>query len=340
MELRHLRYFVAVAEELNFTRAAARLHMAQPPLSQQIRLLEREVGAQLLDRSTRHVALTVAGAAFLDEARRTLAQAERAIRRAKEASGQITSSLSVAFVESASSMYLPEVVRRFRCGHPLVRIELRQHTTSEIAASLARGEADVGLLRPTRAQPAVVLEEIGNDPLYVALPADHRLSHRRQIALADLREEAFVVVRRSAAPELHDYVVGLFDGLGFAPRVADEAGERTTLVSLVGAGIGVAILPPPPSSVTESRMVYRPILGAAPSIQMCVGWHPRTASSAALAFVEVARDARDAGALRWTPSTEPLGPGVTGGSAGTRTGRTRAAPGRSPARPGRRMSRR
>ena len=162
MELRHLRYFVAVAEELNFTRAAARLHMAQPPLSQQIRLLEREVGAQLLDRSTRHVALTVAGAAFLDEARRTLAQAERAIRRAKEASGQITSSLSVAFVESASSMYLPEVVRRFRCGHPLVRIELRQHTTSEIAASLARGEADVGLLRPTRAQPAVVLEEIGN----------------------------------------------------------------------------------------------------------------------------------------------------------------------------------
>lgn len=297
MELRQLRYFIAVAEELHFTRAAQRLHIAQPPLSQQIRQLEREVGTPLLHRTSRHVEMTAAGQAFLEEARRTVAQAARAAQAARQAGHGPAGHLDLGFVDSSLYGYLPEVLRAYRRRYPEVHVTLRELTSGQQVEAIGRGDLQVGLLRPAQAPPPVELEELGRERLVVAVPSDHALAGGGPLALADLREEPFVLFPRALAPELHDHLTGLCRAAGFSPRIAEEAGEGHTIIGLVAAGLGVSLVPDTLLEWGRHHVAYRPLTSRAATLAMCLGWRRGDRSAVVESFLEVAREARTAGLL-------------------------------------------
>jgi DNA-binding transcriptional LysR family regulator len=297
MELRQLRYFIAVAEELQFTRAAARLHIAQPPLSQQIRLLESELGTALLNRTTRHVELTPAGAAFLEEARRTVAQAERARDVARTVGEAVSARLELGFVDSSLYTYLPHLLRAYRRARPRVHVTLREGASEAQVNALQRGEIQVGLLRRSAAGPQLRLEEIGRERLIVALPDDHPLCSRAAVAVADLEPYPFVLPDHSAAPVLLDHLTGLMRSAGFTPRVAEVASEGHTIIGLVGAGVGVSIVPETLGAVSSDTVTFRPIARSSAWLGLYMAWRRGERSPAVASFLDVARQVRDAGLL-------------------------------------------
>jgi DNA-binding transcriptional LysR family regulator len=296
MELRQLRYFIAVAEELQFTRAAARLHIAQPPLSQQIRLLESELGTSLLSRTTRHVELTPAGHAFLEEARRTVAQAERARDVARTVGESVSAHLVLGFVDSSLYTYLPHLLRAYRRARPRVHVTLQEGASEAQVNALQRGEIQVGLLRRSSTGPQLKLEEIGRERLIVALPCDHPLAGRPAVAVAELEPYPFVLPARSAAPGLLDHLTGLMRRAGFTPRVAEVASEGHTIIGLVGAGVGVSIVPET-LAVSGETVTFRPIPRADTWLGMYMAWRRSERSPAVASFLEVARQVRDDGVL-------------------------------------------
>jgi DNA-binding transcriptional LysR family regulator len=259
MELRHLRYFVAVAEELHFGRAAERLHIAQPPLSQQIKSLEDELGVQLLARTKRKVELTPAGRLFLDEARLTLSQAERAQRIAVEAEKGVRGRLRIGFVTSASYSILPILVRRFRCDFPFIDIDLVEMIPSGQIEALEQGRIDVGILRPPVESAGLALETILEEPLVAALPADHRRADRKTVSLNMLSEEAFVFFPRHHGPGIYDVVMHACHAAGFSPRISYAPNEMQTILAYVAAGLGVSIVPQSLSGFHQGSIKYLPI---------------------------------------------------------------------------------
>jgi DNA-binding transcriptional LysR family regulator len=301
VELRQLRYFIAVAEELHFTRAAARLHIAQPPLSQQIRQLELELRTPLLRRSSRNVELTPAGQAFLEEARKTVAQAERAAQVARQAARGPSALLHLGFVDSSLHGYLPQLLRRYRRDHPDVQVTLRERSSGQQVEAIQSGELHVGLLRPTRGGPQLALEEIGRERLLAALPSDHPLGERAEIAVDDLDGQPLVFFQRTVAPGLHDQLMGLFRSAGFAPMIVEEASEGHTIVGLVAAGLGVSLVPETLSLWRQRDVVYRPLADSSAGVAMCVGWRRGDRSEAVASFLATARAARDQGLLPRMP---------------------------------------
>lgn len=297
MELRQLRYFIAVAEELHFTRAAARLHIAQPPLSQQIRALELELHTQLLRRTSRNVELTAAGQAFLEEARRTVAQAERAAQVARQAAKGPTALLRLGFVDSSLHGYVPVLLRRYRREHPEVHVMLSERSSGQQVEAIQRGELQVGLLRPPRGGPQLALEEIGRERLVAALPSDHPLRSRREIGVDDLSGQPLVFFQRSIAPGLHDQLMGLFRAAGLFPMIVEEASEGHTIVGLVAAGLGVSLVPETLSRWRQRDVVYRPLANPPAWVAMCVGWRRGDRSEVVATFLATARAARDEGLL-------------------------------------------
>jgi DNA-binding transcriptional LysR family regulator len=262
MELRHLRYFVAVAEELHFSRAAARLNIAQPPLSRQIRDLERELGAELLERVKRRVQLTPAGRAFLPEARLTLTQAERARRTAQRAARGEIGRLRVGFVEAATfSGILPDVLRFFRKHYPDVALELFELSSLQQAEALREGRIDVGLLHspPPDAEQWLQVERILRDPLVAALPLGHRLARRARLTLRALAPEPLLLFPRQNGPALYDRIIAAYRAAGFSPSVVQEAAQMHTLAGLVAAGLGVALVPGSIVRLRRPGVVYRPV---------------------------------------------------------------------------------
>src|SRR5579871_1682031 len=241
MELRHLRYFVAVAEELHFHRAAQRLHISQPPLSQQIRALERELGVSLLSRNRRRVALTAAGAAFLDDARAILTSVERAADRARGIARGSQGTISIGFVGSAMfSPTLPNILREFHDGHPDVELVLRELPTSAQLAALAGGEIDVGVIRGpidlAELDGQLELMTIQREHLVVAVPAEHPLAARRRLRAEELRGESFVVLARREAPGLYAGLAAAMGDAGGLPEDVLEVAEMQTIISLVAGG--------------------------------------------------------------------------------------------------------
>jgi DNA-binding transcriptional LysR family regulator len=301
VELRQLRYFIAVAEELHFTRAAARLHIAQPPLSQQIQQLERELRTPLLHRTSRNVELTEAGRAFLDEARRTVAQAERAAQVARQAAMGPSAQLHLAFVDSSLHGYVPQLLRMHRRAQPNTHVTLTERSSGQQVEAIQRGEVQVGLLRPTRGGPQVVMEEIGRERLVAAIPADHPLGRRAEVSIDDLSGLPMVFFERSVAPGLHDQLMGLFRGAGAPPLIVQEASEGHTIVGLVAAGLGVSLVPETLSAWRQRDVVYRPLADAAARVAMCVGWRRGDRSDAVASFLATARAARDQGLLPRIP---------------------------------------
>lgn len=269
MDLRQLRYFVAVAEELHFSRAATRLHIAQPPLSQQIKQLESELQCRLLLRTKRHVELTEAGRAFLEEARKTLAQAENAARVARQTGDSPERPVHVGFIDSALYGFMPRMLRAARERLPNVRIVLHEMASGQQVDALTRSEIQIGILRPTRGAPLIVFKEIGRETVVVALPAGHRLSSYTRIRVSELANEPWVLFPRALAPWLHDFFMGICRRAGFIPRVVQEANEGHGIVGLVAAGVGVSIVPDSLSHWIGSEVVYRPIVPAS-ALPMCV----------------------------------------------------------------------
>ncbi len=260
IELRHLRYFIAVAEELHFTRAARRLHVAQPPLSQVVRRLEKELDAQLLRRTSRRVELTDAGRVFLEEARRTVAAADRSVEVVQRAARGQTGWLRVGFVESAAYELLPRILPAFMSRSPGVQLELHELTTEMQLNRLASGDVDVGLVREVHSHDDLVVRQLLRESLVVALPRSHWLAGGWRIRLHQLDGEQFVLFPRSQAPRLHDLIAGLCRAAGFVPRAAQEAVNLPTILGMVAAGIGVAVLPAAVTTIRWSGVVYVPIV--------------------------------------------------------------------------------
>jgi DNA-binding transcriptional LysR family regulator len=239
MELRHLRYFVLVAEELHFGRAAERAGIAQPPLSQQIRSLEAELGIRLFNRTKRHVELTDAGRALLPEARDTLRQAARAEQAARDGASGTTGRLSIAFVGSLAFSFVPRFVREYRRRFPGIRLSLREMTSEQQRGSIVQGSVDLGLVRYPILDPEFESHLIYREPIQVAVNSDHLLAaDRESVNIASLAGEPFVMFPRDYGPPFFDQVMSLCREAGFTPHIAQEAVHMSTIVSLVGAGLG------------------------------------------------------------------------------------------------------
>ncbi len=259
MELRHLRYFIAVAEELNFTRAATRLHIGQPPLSMQIRDLEEEIGVRLFERGPRRVALSTAGERFLLHARRILDGVEEAVAEARRAARGELGELRVGFTSSLPfTDLLPDALNAYRRRFPQVRLQLREMFTPEQFQALVRGELDVGFVRLQAGTPpaGIVLREVARNPLRLVVNAAHRLAGAAQVHLAELAGEDFISFPADVGTDLPGVLRALCRQAGFEPRIVQTAREATTQIGLVAAGLGVAVLPAPLESVRIARVRY------------------------------------------------------------------------------------
>ena len=243
LELRHLRYFVAVAEELHFGRAALRLHLAQPPLSQQIRKLEEILGHRLFARTSRAVRLTAAGEVFLDRARRTLRTVGEDMAEARSVGRGEIGSLRVGFIGSSMLTQIPSMLGRYRREHPKADLQLREAMSSQIMQSLLDGAVDVGFLRDGGPLPGLEVETLFSEPFVAVLPASHPLAGRKTISAAALRAEPFVFFPQAAGRVAYDRSISVCEEHGFRPRIVQEAPQWLTLMRLVGAGLGVSIAP-------------------------------------------------------------------------------------------------
>jgi DNA-binding transcriptional LysR family regulator len=289
MELRHLRYFVTLAEELHFGRAAERLHMAQPPLSQQIRQMEAELGFQLFHRTKRTVQLTEAGQVFLEESLRILRQLEQAMQRGRQISRGEMGQLAIAFVASAAYNVLPEVLRTFRAAVPGVTLQLQELTTEQQLQWLGEGRIDVGFLRPPVLDDTFSSEIIFEEPLMVTLPVTHRLALSEKVSLRELVREPFILFPRSQAPGLYDQIISLCQQADFSPIVAQEAIQMQTIVSLVAAEMGIAIVPASLQNLQRTGVVYKAVEELTPKVAIAMMWRSRDTSPATQKFLEVAR---------------------------------------------------
>jgi DNA-binding transcriptional LysR family regulator len=262
MELRHLRYFLAVAEAANFTKAAEVLGIGQPPLSQQVKALETELGVELFRRTARGAELTLAGQVFADEARRVLDNAEHAARAARRAARGETGHLRVGFTGTAAfNEHVSALLRRFREAFPDAELTLQEATSGVLLDGIEAGQLDVAIVRPERRVSDIVLQrEWHDEPLLVALPVDHRLVARKRIALAELADERFVQVPRDAGGTLFDDIVVACSAAGFKPRLVQSAPQMSSAVTLVAAGLGISIVPKAVTQVRVAGVVYRPLV--------------------------------------------------------------------------------
>jgi len=294
MELRHLRYFVAVAEELHFRRAAERLHMSQPPLSQQIRQLEEEVGATLLTRSQRKVELTAAGAAFLVRAREILDAVEDAARQARRVQRGEVGRLAVGFVGSAMYSFVPELLRAFRDQAPDIALRLHELGTTEQLRQLDDGRLDVGFLRTPGRWPGLSFETVLEEQVVVAMPDVHPLSQRSLVRLSDLVGESLVLLTPAGSPGLRAALATSIAQLGGEERIVQEVAEMQTVIGLVAAGVGISLVPESVRALVRHGVTYRPLDDTAPAVRLAMAWRATDDSPVLAAFLEQARAAAPA----------------------------------------------
>ena len=262
IELRQFRQYIAVAEELSFRRAAERLNMAQPPLTATIKRIEDEVGTVLIERTNRIKRLTEAGRVFLDEARKTVNQAERAMLAAQRAGAGLTGTLRVTFVASAAREILPSILLRFREHYPAVTLELREAMTTQQLASLANNESDLGfVIPPLQDAENLKIEVISRNRLVAALPEGHPLTKADQITLADMSQESWILFAARQGPGLHRIIHAACAKAGFSPRIGQEAPQMDTIASLVAGGMGVALVSSALATGGRKGVVFRELAG-------------------------------------------------------------------------------
>jgi DNA-binding transcriptional LysR family regulator len=285
---RRLGYFVAVAEELSFTRAAERLHMAQPPLSQQIALLEKELGATLFDRSRRTIRLTPAGAALLPEARRLLADLDETTRMVRRVAGGAVGRLAVGFVPSAINGALADLLRTYRGRHPDVELTLREMAPDPLLRALHDGRLDVAVLYMPLGEPDLAWRRLASEELLLALPEGHPAAGPdgtggTPVTLADVAREPFVLPEQHDVPGLHGAVTALFADAGIAPKVAQRGvWLMQTVLGLVAAGVGLAVVPSSVAALRRAGVTLHPIRSAdrpAHRVDLAAVWQPEHVSA-------------------------------------------------------------
>ena len=273
MELRHLRYFVAVAEERHFGRAAERLHIAQPPLSQQIRRFEAELGEPLFFRTTRRVELSPAGEVLLERARDILAAVDSAVEDARRAARGEYGRLAIGFTGSSTYAMLPSLAAAMREELPGVVLDLRgELLTPAQVARLIDGTLDLGLLRPPVHERELETEVLHSEPLLAVLPETHPLAGADAVPLEQLKDDRFVTYPSHFRSVVHDAVEDACAAHGFTPIAAHEVGETATLVSFVAAGLGVSLVPASVRNMTVAGAVYRPLVHDATRVELAAAW--------------------------------------------------------------------
>lgn len=289
VDVRRLRYFLAVAEELHFGRAADRLAIAQPALSRQIASLEQAIGALLFDRTRSNIHLTAAGEALLPRARDILVRVADAARVAKRASEGTIGAIQVGFVGSATFSILPGILNAYRTDHREVELVLHAMNTAELRAALVDRSIDVAFARPGIQDPEIVSETIFKEPLIVALPESDPLAAHNHIALADLSLRPFVLYPRYPRPNFADTIIQLCRLEGFSPDIAQETMEIQTALSLVSVGAGVSIVPESASEAQLNGVAYRQILGDVPQTQLSLAYRRDNRSPLVSGFCQLVR---------------------------------------------------
>jgi len=282
-----MRYFVAVAEELHFGRAAERLHIVQPALSKQVAGLEGELGVRLLERTKRRVQLTEAGRVFLGEARAILAATEGAAEAARRAARGQIGKLGIGFIGPATYNVLPRMLKTYRERYPDVELDLHEWTTSEQFKRLHEDSIQVGFVRLPISDDGLVFETVLREPVMVVLPEDHPLAAWDEVPLKSLSDEPFVLIPRRREPGLHDRYITLCRSAGFGPRVVQEANRIHTIVGLVASGMGVSFAPASTRALQRPGVVYRRLLGPSPTLEMAVVRRREDPSPVLRAFLEI-----------------------------------------------------
>ena len=288
VELHHLRHFAAVADELHFGRAAERLGMTQPPLSQSIKRLEAALGVTLFERSRRKVMLTAAGRVFQEEAKRALVQADAAIRLARRAASEEIAQLSIGFVSAALYRLLPDALRRFRRRFPDVEIRLEEQSTEAQLAGLRDGSLDIGFVHPPLQDTAdLTWKTVSRDRPIAAIPAAHDLAGAASIELTALADCDFVLFPGRQGPVLQGRIIQACRRAGFLPRIVQEAQRMHTILSLVAAGLGVSLVPSGARSLGLDGVVFVPVAGLPDDLawELAMIRRPRSARRHARAFI-------------------------------------------------------
>jgi DNA-binding transcriptional LysR family regulator len=271
MELRRIQYFIAVAEERHFGRAAARLRMAQPPLSQQIKQLEAEMGVTLLTRSTRKVELTAAGRRFLDRARQIVVSIEDATEEARRVADGMVGSLAIGFTGSATYDLLPSLARVLRAELPGIELDLKGEMLTPVqVAALLDGALDLSFLRPPVRSPDLDVQVLRREPLIAVLPEAHPLADQAKVKLADLRDEPFITYPSHNRSVVYEAVIEACQRSGFMPAQTHEVGETSTLVSFVAAGLGVALVPASVQHLKITGAHYLPLAGTTEEVELAM----------------------------------------------------------------------
>jgi DNA-binding transcriptional LysR family regulator len=290
MELRHLRYFIAVADELSFSRAAERLQIAQPPLSQQIQALEAELGVKLFDRRKRPLQLTSAGEAFVEEARSTMVHLEQVVQKTQRIHQGTLGYLTVSFTSSIANGILPDILWSFRQRYPEVKLILREENSAFQLQGLRDRKTDILFAYRYNEIPNVSDLEVmplKQEPLVVVLPKKHPLANRSKISFSDLSDEEFIIPLSQIVIGLPEKFYYLCSQTNFVPKVAQEAVFMVTILGLVAAEIGISILPSSAQNLRRKGVVYRPILEQTTTIQLAAVWRQNNSSTILQQFLKV-----------------------------------------------------
>ncbi len=287
MELKHIRIFLAVAEELHFSRAAERMHMAQSALSAQIRDLEDKLGVQLFFRTTRNVSLTRAGQAFLPEARAALAQADAAIEAARAFGGDGADIFKVGGVDSAMAGLLPDLIRRFRKQMPNVEVKAFEMLSAPAIHGLSHRSLDVAFVRNPPKEDFLSARLVFREPIIAAIPADHHCAGQTMIEPAQIAAEPLVIPARSHRPILFDVIQTYLHDHGQDPQILQEANERHMIIAMVAAGLGVSLVPEWVSQFQHKDVVYRPLSDGGPIVDVHVAWRSNENMAAVHSFLDL-----------------------------------------------------
>ncbi len=290
IDLRHLRYFVAVAEELHFGRAATRLGIQQPPLSQQIKQLEFEIGHALFIRSSRSVALTAAGRELLERSRRTLTRLEEDLHAVQRVGRGEVGTLTVGFAGSAMLTMLPDVIKTYRRDYSEVKLRLQEDVTSGVIDGLRDGTMDLGFLRDPGEIEGLIIESVWREPYVAILSSRHRLAHQKSISPSKLKGEPFIFHRRSVGPVAYDRTIAVCERAGFTPVTVQEAPQWTTAIRLIAAGLGYSIAPACVAKLGVPGVVFRPIVAKDAFTEIALGHRNEALMSTAEAFLKLAKE--------------------------------------------------
>lgn len=297
IELRQLRYFVAVAETLHFGRAAHRLHLTQPPLSRQIAALERDLGVRLLERHSRQALLTHAGRRFLEDARAVLATFDQACRNARLTAGGEKGEVTIGFMMHAAYGIVPGLARRFMAEHPEVELKLREVVPGTLGEEIAAGRVDAGIMFDAALARGLRRHPVHREQLCLVMPSDHALAATEPVPAGCLEQEAFIATPTETAPALREAILAFCRRAGFAPRIRLEVQLQQTILSLVAEGLGLAIVPYSMRRLGMPDLVFRE-LSAAPEIEQVLAWREDNLNPALTTFLVTAGVPLDDGSSR------------------------------------------